>query len=390
MHQHRTFFLSFPMFVLVVSACAVSQVSPATSQATQPISPSPATVSEAKPSGQILFVSERDGNTEIYVISADGGEGVNLTRDPAKDFSASWSPDGQRIAFLSDRTGKVEIFVMEADGSNLLQLTDDPDGEGWWPPARRSPDGGRLLAVRGVTSIGGWGQSRIEVVQADGSGWHRLYGEQETANNDLVAEWLPSGNQVDFLSFRYTTNAVFTVPTIGGSPGGLFINGHENVTAFAGSPSGEQVALVTYFPDPAYNYHTALHLLTREGLREMAVPDAAHLDPFGDFNLAWSPAGDRIAFPATALRGHRELWVWFVAFPGDLDQKLMTMTDLGGVHGRPTWSGDGEWVAFGAEVHGDEEIYVVRVGLAPMTAGATALLRLTSSEGRDYDPAWRP
>jgi len=66
------------------------------------------------------------------------------------------------------------------------------------------------------------------------------------------------------------------------------------------------------------------------------------------------------------------------------------MTDLGGVFGRPSWSADGQWVAFAAKRDGDDEIYVVRIGLAPTSAGTTALLRLTSSEGRDYDPAWRP
>lgn len=45
------------------------------------------------PNGQqILFVSERDGNREIYVMKADGSEQVNLTNHDAEDFMPVWQP----------------------------------------------------------------------------------------------------------------------------------------------------------------------------------------------------------------------------------------------------------------------------------------------------------
>ena len=52
---------------------------------------------------RIAFSSIRDRNLEIYVMDADGGNPVNLTRDPAADRGPAWSPDGQRIAF--ERSG---------------------------------------------------------------------------------------------------------------------------------------------------------------------------------------------------------------------------------------------------------------------------------------------
>ena len=75
---------------------------------------------------QIAFMSQRDGNPEIYVMDADGGNLRRLTDNSDKDFSPSWSPDGKRIAFMSDRDGQVharhgwstyEIYVMNADRS---------------------------------------------------------------------------------------------------------------------------------------------------------------------------------------------------------------------------------------------------------------------------------
>jgi dipeptidyl aminopeptidase/acylaminoacyl peptidase len=79
------------------------------------------------PNGQIAFDSTRDGNSEIYVMSAEGNGQTRLTDNDAFDSSTSWSPDGEKIAFWSDRDGNAEIYVMNADdGSDVTRLTDDP------------------------------------------------------------------------------------------------------------------------------------------------------------------------------------------------------------------------------------------------------------------------
>ena len=87
---------------------------------------------------QIAFASQRDGNAEIYVMEADGGNSQNLTNNPGNDRDPSWSPDGKRIVFSSQRDGHFEnkfaitheIYVMEADGGNLQNLTNNPDADG--------------------------------------------------------------------------------------------------------------------------------------------------------------------------------------------------------------------------------------------------------------------
>ena len=55
--------------------------------------------------GQIAFISDRDGNREIYVMNADGTGLVNLTNNPADDEGPVWSPDGSEILFESTRDG---------------------------------------------------------------------------------------------------------------------------------------------------------------------------------------------------------------------------------------------------------------------------------------------
>jgi Tol biopolymer transport system component len=75
---------------------------------------------------RIAFESGRDGNSEIYVMDADGSNPLNLTHNPADDHAPAWSPDGARIAFQSERDGASEIYLMNADGTEQVRQTFGP------------------------------------------------------------------------------------------------------------------------------------------------------------------------------------------------------------------------------------------------------------------------
>lgn len=75
---------------------------------------------------RVAFESLRDGDSEIYVMEADGSNPVNLTRNPAEDRAPAWSPDGGRIAFESERDGATDIYTMNADGTEQIRMTFGP------------------------------------------------------------------------------------------------------------------------------------------------------------------------------------------------------------------------------------------------------------------------
>ncbi|MEZ4864334.1 MAG: protein kinase [Caldilineaceae bacterium] len=79
---------------------------------------------------QVLFMSNRGGNWDVYVVNWDGSGLTRLTDHPGRDGQATASPDFQQIAFVSDRDGGWAVYVMNRDGSNQQKLFDLNGGYG--------------------------------------------------------------------------------------------------------------------------------------------------------------------------------------------------------------------------------------------------------------------
>jgi Tol biopolymer transport system component len=92
----------------------------------------------------IAFMSSRDENYEVYVMTSDGSVQSDLTNDLAFDGFPAWSPDGQQIAFLSDRDGGYRWYLMAPDGSHVDARFPISMAEGYstgWFSGAWSPDG---------------------------------------------------------------------------------------------------------------------------------------------------------------------------------------------------------------------------------------------------------
>ena len=86
---------------------------------------------------RIAFMSQRDGNSEIYVMNRNGSNVRRLTNSAGADCCPTWSPTGTQIAFTSDRSGSAQIWVMDADGLNQRRLTfgESNADKATWSPA---------------------------------------------------------------------------------------------------------------------------------------------------------------------------------------------------------------------------------------------------------------
>jgi hypothetical protein len=190
-----------------------------------------ATTPAWSPDGEhIVFVSNCDGNREIYVMEANGSYQVNLTNHPADDWMPSWSPDGERIAFVSYRDGNWEIYVMGADGSDVIRLTEDENDD--WTPSW-SPDAAEISFCS--TRDGNW---EIYVMGSDGSLPIRL---TEHIENDIAPTWSPDGQWIAFESTRFGNSEICIMDRNGEQVRNLSNNPMANDHGPSWSPDGSRI-----------------------------------------------------------------------------------------------------------------------------------------------------
>lgn len=140
----------------------------------------------------VAFVSDQDGQRDIYVMDVDGNNRLNLTRSRAEDFSPAWSPDGARIAFVTDRTRNYEIFLMDAlTGDSVRNISLNRAEE--WSPAW-SPDGEHLTFISDET-----GSYQVYLLTL---AHRRIRNLSRYNSSDFSPVWSPDGRQIAFVSNR--------------------------------------------------------------------------------------------------------------------------------------------------------------------------------------------
>src|SRR5688572_16120542 len=77
---------------------------------------------------------------DLYTVPRGGGTASRLTSGMAIDLQPVFSPDGNKILFLSDRSGNMNLWVINADGTGLTAVTKDR-GDAYLVNPEWSPDG---------------------------------------------------------------------------------------------------------------------------------------------------------------------------------------------------------------------------------------------------------
>lgn len=191
------------------------------------------------PDGRTILVDLADATSQerhIFAIDRATGVPTQLTRGQSVDFDATWRPDGQAIVFASTRNGQTDIYIMNADGSSQRALTNDP-GASQYPSF--SPDGTRIL-FESTRDGPNWAMYSMDL---QGGAVTRL--SPQSNANDRAPRWSPDGQQIAFVSNRDRTDGNFELYTMrsdGTNPQRLteFTNGSINGPTW--SPDGTLIA----------------------------------------------------------------------------------------------------------------------------------------------------
>ena len=178
------------------------------------------------PDGRTLaYVSDRDGNFEIYLQQIAGGPAINLTKDPGDDIQPAFSPDGREIAFVSSRAGGTPvihaapglphvgggIWIMPTLGGAPRRILTKGNFPSW------TPDGAGIVYAHGT-----FRNSRIAIVPATGGASRDIPIDEPEAGRYFLPRVSGDGRWLLFQN----TGRIEVVRSGGGKPRVLTLGAH--------------------------------------------------------------------------------------------------------------------------------------------------------------------
>ncbi|HUS60916.1 MAG TPA: hypothetical protein VMY34_01890 [Acidimicrobiales bacterium] len=280
--------------------------------------------------GRIAYVTNRDGNLEIYSVLWDTTGVTNLTKNIASDYGPAWSPDGTKIAFTSNRDGNAEIYVMNADGTNQTRITANAadDTHPSW-----SPDGLRLSFGSTRTGFGD-----IYTMASDGSDLRQVTSDYRP---EAKPQWSPDGLELVYEVQEFALPIQVRVSLA--QPNGqaqLLIPRREDMEATrpVWSPDGSQVAFsrgggTVTLPNGSFPNGRTVSIVNRDGTRERRAGNAT----FSNTDPSWSGDGAKLVWRGSDLDAGQADKLFIGYATGGVPYVLVTDPAPTTYLGQPAW-----------------------------------------------------
>jgi len=197
------------------------------------------------------------------------GPAFRITNTPAREWSITWTPDSRNLLYLSDRNGEVELFRYDFETGSEVQLTHD--GRPKLLP-RIAPNGKAIAYIRD--------RMVIELLEESGAQPRELCRARFTVAADLC--WSPDSRYLAFIAQddRLFSN-VYIVPVAGGEPRQITFLSNLGGGNLSWSPDGSfiiftteqyrleaQIARVDLRPPPPVFRETIFEQLFKKGEKE--------------------------------------------------------------------------------------------------------------------------
>jgi dipeptidyl aminopeptidase/acylaminoacyl peptidase len=341
----------------------------------------------------ILFVSDRSGNLDLWIIRADGSGLRQITTDASAEFDPTWSPDGRLVAFLSDRDNRVpQLFYADPECKRVQQLTVSVGAK---EQPRFLPDGKHIVfLLQGQVLLANIEQGETEKILPPfeleqqwrnafgGSVLFRepaydtqkrmVYAVQRTEGGEMLVRYRRGGSGHDHEG-EATPGAPVPMPGAQQLPEPL-VGGQQVHIAL--SPDGTQLA-VTVTGNRQIGHAIALYNLVTDTM-QLLWQGRGDLAPGA---VVWAPEGTHLACEMWRVKGEEKERIGIgVMGIGDPEPKLIVR----GNAVTPTWSQGGTslvYVKFRED--GKRDLWIV-------SADGSDNRRLTDGTADNFSPVWSP
>ena len=286
-----------------------------------------------------------ESSTQIYMVSRDGSEVVQLTSDEYSASTPRWSPDGRYLGFLAakgdDEDARTQVWTLDRRGGESKPYTAVDQGvrDYLW-----SPDGsGMLLMIRDKSA------SDLAADAAEEAG-------EEAKPLPYVIDRLQfKQDGVPYLD-RSRTH-IYVVSEREGEPLQLTFGDFDDSQA-AWNPDGTAVAFVSNrTSEPDGNDNSDIWVVSAEGDETTREPRRITSNPGSDGSPSWSNDGESIAYVTVT---QPEL-IWYatnhlaIASADGGEERVLT-ADLDRNVGSPTFSPDDRSILFVLEDSAEQHL----------------------------------
>ncbi|MDX2040225.1 MAG: protein kinase [Acidobacteriota bacterium] len=320
---------------------------------------------------KVVYRGEQKGQEDLWVSRLDGGTPRQITNDAAVDSDPVWHPDGERIFYSSVRNDVNQIFVTNPDGKPPSQLTFG-QSDYLVSDAIALSDGVRIIFSTGRNEADLW---RVNVATGEGQ---QLSSD---LNFDLWPAAAPDGKRIAYQSvvLREPTQSIsseksgLAIRSLAGEdkPRPL-VTGAERLSW---SPDGKQIAFLRTTDGKTNLWLVEASTRKERQLTTNTVSASPHsllprlVSQPHDYD--WSPDSSRIVY---AYSDDESTQLRLVKLDDNSQAATLHKAANGEIFYCPTWSPDGQQIAFVYQVLPDSK-NKLRWGVA-ITELATGQTRL--------------
>lgn len=304
-------------------------------------------------------IKETDKNdTDVWMVSWDGAQHVQLTSSAESESHPRWSPDNKWLAFLSSRqeAKDAQLWLMNRLGGEAIKVTEVKGGieDFAW-----SPDSTRIVLVVDVPDPRDKNKDEDKAKDDE---------KKKTPPPIVIDRYYFKEDVSGYLRGERTHLSLFDVASRKVEP---LTTGTFNESSPSWSPDGKQIAFVTKRGpgDPDRGINTDIYLIDA---RAGAQPRALTTSPNPDGGRpAWSPDGQSIAYIVDdELKYYAYSESKLAVIPVAGGQPRVLTQSLDRAVTSPSWSPDGSQLTF--IIEDDRSDYVGRVPAAGGTVEKVA------------------